>query len=87
MSSNNEKAEIKETQWAIDWKNPTLMVLWMVLSTGCAVGNHVFYQHLDGKPAENQDVSARGLIYLPFPHAQQNLVKFGRERTIHRHAD
>ncbi|OCK83676.1 hypothetical protein K432DRAFT_401814 [Lepidopterella palustris CBS 459.81] len=41
-------------QWTIHWQTPAVIVVLFVAGVMGAVGHHLFYQHLDGKPAEDQ---------------------------------
>jgi hypothetical protein len=51
-------------QWGVHWKSPTLMIVCFSLAVFLALGHHLMYSYLDGKPAENQEVRSNDESFL-----------------------
>jgi len=47
---------MQTVQWKIGWKSPLSIVGLYLVAAGLAVGHHLYYKSLDGKPARNQEV-------------------------------
>jgi hypothetical protein len=56
---NNKNKPVHDSQnlvkWSIDWKNPLKMTALLLAGGALAVGHHLFYQSLAGKPVENNN--------------------------------
>lgn len=55
-SSNRSRTEEMLRSWStgVHWYVPTSMLVIFILGCAGAVGHHLFYSYLDGKPARNQ---------------------------------
>jgi hypothetical protein len=53
--NNNNNDPQNLVKWSVDWKNPLKMTALLLAGGALAVGHHLFYQSLAGKPVENNN--------------------------------